>query len=302
MSPKLGFWMLYKSDKSRLPAVVRPSLNFLLLYSTFFVLTGLASGQDLSAMRLEISATPNSAAAIVTQTLKSIGPNASLYAAPATAAAIQSLGDRATSKQVSAIVFAAVRAQPDYAVQIVRAAVKVAPSFATDIAAAAVRAVPNPWKEVRYQKTDQSNDFFANQPASNSPPPAAQPTLASADTTGTAKEPDFKSTVDSAVDAILDPAAPGEPMTMAEAIVQAASDPGTYAAVQTAVDGALYGHPGSLFSGAGDPRGYSGIGTTGNSNYANEPHLVGGPPTDVPPGGNPPPTPPNPPTPAVVSP
>jgi len=286
--------MLYKSDRSRLLAVVTRSLNFLLLLGGAVAIASTGVAQDLSALRQEIIETPNSAAAIVTQTIKAAGPNGSLVAAPVTAAGIQALGSGATARQVEGIVYAAVRLQPDYAIQIVRAAVKVAPSLSPEIAAAAVRAVPNPWKEVRYQAGEQPAQSVQPVSATSAAAPSALNLLATGDSIR--KEPDFKSPVD---DTILDPPAPGDPMSLAEAIVQAAGgDP----SVQTEVDAALYGHPGSLFGGAGDPRGYSGIGDAGNSNYTNEPHDPGGPPTSVPPNSPPPPNPPSPPNPPPVSP
>jgi len=50
-------------------------------------------------------------------------------------------------------------------------------------------------------------------------------------------------------------------MSLAEAIVQAASDPGgNYAGVQSAVNAALYGHPGALFYAVMSPLGLSGVG------------------------------------------
>ena len=243
-------------------------LPLLFFLGGLFFLASTASAQDTAALRQEISATPNSAPTILARTLKSAGPDAGTFAGPATATAIDSLG-LATNKQIAAVVFAAVRAEPDSALKIVRAAVKVAPQAASDIAAAAVRAVPNPWKEVRYQRGEAPSQAATT---------AGTP-IALANNNASPKEPDFKSPLEDAVSAVLDPAAPGDPMTLAEAIVQAA---GGTSAVQTAVDSALYGHPGGLF--AGDPRGTSGIGTVGNSNYANEPPL--GTPTPTP---NPPP-------------
>ncbi|MEP6668712.1 MAG: hypothetical protein ABJF10_06140 [Chthoniobacter sp.] len=222
----------------------------------------LAVAVDITAaLQQEVAANTASAPAAINRTLKAAGPNAASLAGPATIAAIQSLGADATSKQIAAIVFAAVRAVPDSALRIVRAAVSTAPNAAPEIAAAAARAVPNPWKEVRYQQ---------------GAPPATSPqntTLLAGN-----REPDFKSTVDptflDALAAVLDPAAPGDPMSLAEAIVQTAVDTNSsvsLAAVQGAVDAALYGDPGELFNRVGGVRGISGVGDAGNSNYANEP-------------------------------
>jgi hypothetical protein len=223
-------------------------------------------------LRHEVAATPNSAPAMITRTLRQAGANAPFMAAPATVAAIQGLGPEATRKQVAAIVYAAVRVVPAKTLRIVRAAVSAAPNAASEIAAAAVRAVPNPWKEVRYQHEAPSETV------AQSTEPAPAPVN---------REPDFKSppldhSFEDALSAVLDPAAPGDPMTLAEAIVQSTVDahPGLdYASVQGAVDAALYGDPGSLFNAVGGVRGNSGVGDAGNSNYANEPHLPGSTPS-----------------------
>jgi len=219
------------------------------------------------ALRQEISSSTGAAPAAIGRTLKAAGPNAASLAGPATIAAIQSLGPDATSKQIAAIVYAAVHAVPDSALRIVRAAVSAAPNAAPEIAAAAARAVPNPWKEVRYQQGAPSN-----MPPQNATPQNVV-TLASN------REPDFKSSVDpsflDALSAVLDPAAVGDPMSLAEAIVQTAVDAGgSLAAVQGAVDAALYGDPGALFKAVGGVKGISGVGDAGNSNYANEPFRL----------------------------
>jgi hypothetical protein len=250
-----------------------------------------AVAQDVTAAALseQIAASPASAPAAVTKALKAAGSNAQFVAGPLTAAAIQALGREAPASKIAAIVYAAVRTVPDSALRIVRAAVKIAPSAAPEIAAAAARAVPNPWKEVRYQRdAPETTDQYSEVPPAN-------------------REPDFKSpSFEDGLAAVLDPPAPGTPMTLAEAIVQAAFDTAGHsglAAVQGAVDTALYGDPGSLFSTVGDPRGISGVGTVGNSNYANEPRLPGTSTGGAPPGDPPLLVPPPPqPTPPAVSP
>ncbi|MDR3404549.1 MAG: hypothetical protein P4L99_18755 [Chthoniobacter sp.] len=221
-------------------------------------------------MQQEIAANTSSAPAAINRTLKTAGPNAASIAGPATISAIQSLGADATSKQIAAIVYAAVRATPDNALRIVRAAVSVAPNAAPEIAAAAARAVPNPWKEVRYQRGTPPETAPQDTVPQNGVPLAIN------------REPDFKSTVDpsflDALSAVLDPAAPGDPMSLAEAIVQTAVDAHSgvsLAAVQGAVDVALYGDPGALFNAVGGVKGISGVGDAGNSNYANEPFNPG---------------------------
>jgi len=256
-----------------------------------FGVTSLVAQDATIALREEVAGSPATAPAAITRTLKAAGPKAPLLAGPAAAAAIQALGREAPVNQIAAIVYAAVRAVPDSALRVVRAAVKVVPSAAPEIAAAAARAVPNPWKEVRYQRDapPETTNQYSEIPPEN-------------------REPDFKSPTDfeNGLAAILDPAAPGTPMTLAEAIVQTAFDTAGrsgLAAVQVAVDTALYGDPGGLFSTVGDPRGISGVGTAGNSNYANEPQLPGTSTGGSPPAKDPPLLdPPTQPTPAPVSP
>jgi hypothetical protein len=69
-------------------------------------------------------------------------------------------------------------------------------------------------------------------------------------------EPDFKGERDfkEAVDGL---SAPEVPLAM----------------IQSAVDAALLGDPGLLLSQIGDPRGISGVGISGGSNFANEPPV-----------------------------
>ncbi|EDY19596.1 hypothetical protein CfE428DRAFT_2772 [Chthoniobacter flavus Ellin428] len=228
-----------------------------------------ASAEEaMTVLRQEIAATPGLAPAMVARTLKAAGANASSVAGPVTQAAIQGLGSGASSKQIAAIVYSAVHTAPDSALQIVRAAVSVAPKSAPGIAAAAALAVPNPWKEVHYQ--------HGPQPGVGAP--QAAPIVA--------KERDFKSERDykSPVDGsqsplpVQDPNPPadlvGDPMTLAEAIVQAAVDAGgDPGATQSAVDTALFGDPGALFNQVSGSKSISGVGDAGDSNYANEPHL-----------------------------
>jgi hypothetical protein len=238
-------------------------------------------GQDvILTLREQVAGLPAQAPAIISRTLKAAGPNAALYAPQATAAVIQALGPKATTRQISEVVYAAVRLAPSVAVQIVRAAVAVAPNAAADIATAAVRAVPNPWKQVTYAGETPAPTDARSTPANQ----------------GNAnREPDFKNAIEPTYEDD-----PGDPMTMAEAIALAAGGQ------QTAVDVALYGDPGVLFSTVGSPTGISGVGTVGNSNYLNEPKFPGDPPTGDPPTSTPPPPtstpPPTPPSQDPVSP
>jgi hypothetical protein len=243
-----------------------------------------AADATLVSLQQQISTAPGSATAALVQTLKAAGSNANLLAGPATAAAIQSLGANASSKQIAALVFAAVRVAPDSALRIVRAAVRVAPNAAPEIASAAARAVPNPWKEVRYQRGAP-----AEPPSQNAGQPPSDQT------------PDFKSSVDSsflsALDAVLDPAAAGDPMSLAEAIVQTAADArgGDPGGIQSAVDAALFNDPSQLFNAVSGAKGISGVGDAGLSNYANEPFIPTPPTTTPPTKPNTPPITPNPP-------
>ncbi len=64
---------------------------------------------------------------------------------------IKGLGADATERQISNLVYSAVKAQPDAVLQIVHAAVKCSPdSVAGEIAAAAIAGVPDPWRHVIY--------------------------------------------------------------------------------------------------------------------------------------------------------
>lgn len=222
----------------------------------------LPAEDSTGAIRPQIGVKPRVGAAAPAGALSSAGTQAAAKNSASIALAIRNLGPAATSKQIATLVFAAVHAAPDDALWIVRSAVSAAPDAAPEIAAAAARAVPNPWKEVRYQHIA---------PPQNTPAPAVQSKRKG--------EPDFKSPVDDSslnpgLEAIFDPAAPGDPMSLAEAIVHTAIDvdPGIDgAAVQGAVDAALFGDPGQLFNRVGGARGISGVGDAGNSNYANEP-------------------------------
>lgn len=233
-----------------------------------------ALAEDQAATpRPENTGAPGTPAAALTQSLRAAGSKAAAVVVPETVAAIRGLGPEATSSQIAAIVYAAVRATPDSALNVVRAAVKLSPDSAPDIAAAAARAVPNPWKEVRYHK--DAHPQQAPQTPSNLPPQPAGPK--EPDFKSSPKERDFKSPpVDRSflepVQEALDPSDPGSLMSLAEAIVNAAAEAGgNRGDVQRAVENALYGDPGLLFSKVGGVRGISAVGDAGNSNYGNEP-------------------------------
>lgn len=220
-------------------------------------------------LRQEIAATPASAPEMVARTLKAAGTSAASEAGPVTLAAIQGLGSSATPKKIAAIVYSAVRATPDSALQIVRTAVGAAPKAAPEIAAAVALAVPNPWKDVRYQRGAPAETTLSTMP----------PALGRKER-DFKSEPDYKSPVDRAFNdpQSLPPANTGDPMTLAEAIVQAAIDAGgDPGATQQAVDSALFGDPGQLFDKVSGSKGISGVGDAGDSNYANEPFDPGRP-------------------------
>jgi hypothetical protein len=214
-----------------------------------------------TALRQEIAGSPKSAPAVVARVLKEAGPKAGSIAAPTVAAAIQALGRGVTPRQISSIVYAAVRVVPDSVLPIVRAAIKVSSNACPEIAAAAVSALPNPWRQVHYQ------------------PP-------------TASEIGFHGKCATPI--------PGAPMTLAEAIVQAACEAcsnSSLADLQAAVNSALSASPATLFRMTLNPNGVSGVGIFGNSNEENEPRFPATPPPSVKP-----PHPPPAPTPPPVSP
>jgi hypothetical protein len=218
----------------------------------------------IANLRREIAGSPKSAPAVVTRVLKEAGPKAGLIAAPTVAAAIQALGREPTKRQISSIVYAAVRVVPDSVLPIVRAAIKVSSNACPEIAAAAVSALPNPWKQVHYQ-----------------PPTASETNLHSRCATPI----------------------PGAPLTLAEAIVQAACEAcsnSNLADLQAAVNLALSVGPTALFQMALNPILVSGVGIFGEGNEENEPHLPGAPAT--PPHSVKPPRPPPVPTPPPISP
>lgn len=70
-----------------------------------------------------------------------------------TTAAIKALGANPSARQISNLVFNAIRTSPADALLIVHAAVRVSPQAAVpEIVTAAAAAVPNPWKEVVYRR------------------------------------------------------------------------------------------------------------------------------------------------------
>jgi hypothetical protein len=174
-------------------------------------------------------------------------------AALAVGTAIKNLGPQATPKQVSNIVYAAIRQNPDAVLEIVHVAVIAAPaSAAPEIVASAIRAVPNPLKEVIYQRIGKGPVSAGKEPDFK-------------------EVSDFKETRDS-----KESVGPGVSMTLAEAILQAALDAraGLDArGLMLAAEIALATSVTELASTVNSPRGIAGVGDAGNANFANEPLL-----------------------------
>ena len=192
-------------------------------------------------------------------------------AAAATAAAIEALGANPSTRQISNIVFKAVRNSPADVLLIVRATVLASPQAAApEIVTAATAAVPDPWKKVAYHRITS---------------PVVKKSA-----------PDFKGGPDG-----KRTAAPGGPgakspaedpaLTLAEAIVRTALDAQSglsLASLQSAADIALVGDPSVLLRYIQSPRAISGVGDAGTSNYANEPLRPGVSDTAPVPAPNPP--------------
>ncbi len=167
---------------------------------------------------------------------------------------IRALGANATERQVGQIVYAQTKANPDAVLVIVHFAVLASPSaYAPEIVGAAIAASPDPWKKVVYHRYTGR--------------------------TATSRR-DYKDIVDSKeiVDAKDEP---GRPMTLSDAIVQAAEDARSgldqYALIDAANE-ALVGSPQFLLLAATDSSIIGATGDHGNSNYGNEPVLAPVPP------------------------
>lgn len=179
-------------------------------------------------------------------------------AASETVAAIGALGEKPTNRQVSNVVFAAVRKSPESVLVIVDAAARVSPqSAAPAIVTAATAAVPDPWKQVTYQRIAKHRASY---------------------------RPDYKGVSDGKHIVDLDGHSPGSgtgtgnpggtSLTLAEAIARTAFDarPGlSFPDLQSAVDVALNTDPATLLRYVLSSRSISGVGDAGSSNFANEP-------------------------------
>lgn len=186
------------------------------------------------------------------------------HVAAETISSIAALGANPSAKQISAIVFNAVRSSPDNVLVIVDAAARVSPKPAVpEIVIAAIAAVPIPWKQVTYRR------LTALRGPRSEPDYKSGPDGKQARDGGPAMDLGGRAAGDRGVNF-----ANGNVMTLAEAIALTAFDaqPGlSFASLQTAVDTALRMDPASLLRNILSPRTVSGVGDAGLSNYANEP-------------------------------
>jgi hypothetical protein len=224
------------------------------LPSTFFISLCLCSGGI--ALALDKPAAP--------QPAKDAGDEAGRRIAAETAAVIEALGAHPSARQISNIVFKAVRSSPASVLLIVHAAVRVSPQDAAPgIVTAATAAVPDPWKKVTYHRLTAHDLETSN-------PDGKQTSDGKGIVNLGGHGPDYKSGPDG-----KSPAATGDPaMTLAEAIARTAFDaqPGlSLPALQSAVDIALVSDPAMLLRYIQSPRTNTGVGDAGFSNYANEP-------------------------------
>ena len=194
-------------------------------------------------------------------------------------AAIEALGANPATRKISAIVFKAVRSSPESALHIVSTAARISPQAAVpEIVTAAVAAVPNPWKQVTYRRLT-ALDLKKSAPDFKGGPDGKQ-------TRDGGRNMDLGgrgiagASARGAGDPGANPAS-GIPMTLAEAIAQAAADaqPGlSLSTLQAAVDIALLTDPATLLRQIQSPNAISGVGDAGLSNYANEPLRTPRPP------------------------
>jgi hypothetical protein len=212
------------------------------LLSTFLCLCSVGV-----ALALDKPATPVAPAA---QT-KDVGDEANRRVAAETGTAIKALGEHPATKQISNIVFKAIRSAPAGVLLIVHTAAQASPAAAVpEIVAAATAAVPNPWKKVTYRRLT-ALDLKKSEPDFKGGPDGKQ----MADGKGVSP-PDGRTT------------------TLAEAIAFTAfnAQPGlSLPALQAAVDTALLADPATLLRYIQSPSTLSGVGDAGTSNYANEP-------------------------------
>lgn len=234
----------------RLPNAAFFSHNRILCLAVAFTLSA-RGADDLASLSREVAADPQSAPQLIVRAFHAAGEAAPSRAGVITAAVVSNLGSQPSKGLIGRVVNAAVRTLPDSAVEIVRAAVASAPAEAAEtIVASAIAALPDPWKVVMYQ----AGGIRRTEPDYKGGPEYKG-------------EPDYKGGPDYR-------SGPGTPMTIAEAIVQAALDSRAglgATALYAAAEAVLRTAPGWLITAIYDPKGISGVGEAGLNNYANEP-------------------------------
>lgn len=211
---------------------------------------------------------------------KATRDEASQHIAAETAAAIKALGTSPATKQISAIVFQAIVASPATVLPIVDATVRASPrNAAREIVTAATAAVPDPWKQVIYRR-------LAAPSARTSSPEHSSGSVGGRgrrSTTNEPKQPVLSMGRSVAVASQTGTGGPransadGAQMSLAEAIVRTAFDaePGlSYPELRDAANAALRMDPAVLLRYIQSSRMISGVGDSGQSNYANEPLLT----------------------------
>lgn len=202
-------------------------------------------------------------------------------AAAEIAAAIEALGAQPSTRQISGIVFTAVRTSPAGVLPIVHAAVSVSPQAAAPgIVTAATAAVPNPWKPVIYRRITGLNgkqpgpDFTGGPDGARTVEPDDRGPSASRGESNVPANTTGRTAADISAP---DENKPDVTITLAEAIVRTAFDaqPGlSLPKIMAAADVALLADPATLLRNIQSPRSISGVGDAGSSNYANEPLRI----------------------------
>jgi hypothetical protein len=207
-------------------------------------------------------------------TVKDTGDDAGRRIAAETAAVIKALGASPTAKQISAIVFKAVRSSPASVLAIVAAAVRVSPQqAATEIVTAATAGVPNPWKKVIYRRLAELEGRGSDRDRSSGPDGQRNTGSAGIQTASNrGSNTQGPSGPGTGTDS-----ANGLEMTLAEAIIRTAFDADprlAFRELQDAVNAALRMDPETLIRNIQSPSAASAVGDAGLSNYANEPLLT----------------------------
>lgn len=223
---------------------------------------------------------------------RAISDDSGHRAASETAAAIDALGEKPTNRQVSNVVFEAVRKSPENVLSIVDAAVRVSPqSAAPAIVTAATAAVPDPWKQVTYHRINThvgkkgARDFKGGPDGKDvvnldGHTPGRGTGTSDPRGTGSAA-PGGSGVGNTSGNTVAGRGASGGGMagdslsvTLAEAIARTAFDaqPGlSFPDLQSAVEVALNTDPATLLRYVQSSRSISSVGDAGSSNFANEP-------------------------------